>query len=766
MLVFLLLGTRHRRPRSRLVLLALALIPLRALYEASLWQAQQLPTACERLPVTLEATTLGLATYYEQYGDRVWRLRLRIDELQPARCRGPTNALVYVPESKLTGTSAEGVERFPPGVRLQLTAQLRRPWGRVNPQALAGERAYLIEGIHALASAQAVARREAGERGLRARLGQQRLRLSTWIRARSDDARGPLLAALAVADRRFIGHERWEQLRRYGLTHLMVISGLHVSLAALPGWFLGYLLQRVLPAGERFARLLPVVLALAGAGAYALLAGGSLPTRRALLMLLFLSLPRLAGRPVSAAGTLSIAVLCVLLLDPLALLGASFWLSVGAVALILWYTAWARRERDRFELPRLQLFLITAMLPLSLFWFGEGSGPGALLNLLAIPLVSFCVLPALLLAVILHGLWMPAAEAALQLGSLPLAFLLACMDYGDGILQRLPAPAFNTSLPALSLMLLAAGLFVVPLGRGFRLAASLLVLPLVLRPGGLAIDFPRNERALHFPASVLAGRDHRAELLIFDVGQGTAVLLHAGGRVLLYDTGPGPPSGPPTASRSVLPTLRRLSPGGLDTLVISHPDRDHDAAERLLLERYAPLRIRRGVAAPGSVERCRSGRSERFASGVRLHFLSSAQPGDSDNNASCVLMIDAHGHRFLLPGDIDAVRERELVAFWGDRLRASVLLAAHHGSAGSSSRLWLRSVDPDYVVATAARANRFGHPAERVRRAVAERSAVLLNTATDGALSFVITADGALVCRRLRHRAAPFWRRGEHERAC
>jgi competence protein ComEC len=205
---------------------------------------------------------------------------------------------------------------------------------------------------------------------------------------------------------------------------------------------------------------------------------------------------------------------------------------------------------------------------------------------------------------------------------------------------------------------------------------------------------------------------------------------------------------------------------GLDVLVISHPDRDHDAGEPLLLERFAPGQVRRGVAATTSHERCRSGRAERFAPGVTLHYLSTALARDTDNNASCVLLIEAHGRRILLPGDIDAERERDLVAYWGVRLEADILLAAHHGSGGSSSRLWLRSVDPDYVVATTARANHFGHPAPRVVQAVSARGALLLDTAYSGAVGFTIDAGGKLSCRRYRHRGSPFWRRGGRVRDC
>jgi competence protein ComEC len=151
---------------------------------------------------------------------------------------------------------------------------------------------------------------------------------------------------------------------------------------------------------------------------------------------------------------------------------------------------------------------------------------------------------------------------------------------------------------------------------------------------------------------------------------------------------------------------------------------------------------------------------------VTLRILSSALSRDSDNNASCVLMISAHGRRVLLPGDIDHRRERELLAYWGEELRADVLLAAHHGSGSSSSRLWLRSVAPELVVFTAGRSNRFGHPTEAVLERVKESGAMSLNTASRGAITLRVEPGGQLSCIAQRHRWGAFWRSAGTDRDC
>jgi competence protein ComEC len=293
---------------------------------------------------------------------------------------------------------------------------------------------------------------------------------------------------------------------------------------------------------------------------------------------------------------------------------------------------------------------------------------------------------------------------------------------------------------------LGVALLALPAFRYRLLLAGLLFLPLALPP------FRDSGDAV--------------QILFLDVGQGTSVLVRDGEKRLLYDTGGGPVNGVPVLARSLLPLLRAERVNKLDWLIISHPDRDHDAGEELLAQTLSLGQIRRGRRTRHAAEHCRTGERQRLGKHLELRFMSLASAQDSDNNASCVVMLSAYGRRILLPGDIDSRRERELLAYWGPALRADVLLAGHHGSASSTSRLWIRSVAPTLVVITAGRANRFGHPAPRVLEAVQERGARHLNTAMRGALSLWIDPDGTLRCQAQRHRWQPFWRSAPADRDC
>ena len=756
---------RHRLTRAaRGAVLAPGLVPVLALaavatlvsaLQAHRWQQRLLPQDCIRRPLAVSGRVAGLVEEWASPGGALYGVQVRVEWLTPRRCAGPRRIrLALAPGSAREATWLAALRG---GDLVSVDARLRRPWGQVNPRARRGEARAFIEGLHAVGSGalQAPPQRAAPGFGLAA-IDRRREALATWLDAHARHGTGRFLRALAVADRRAMTARDWTLLRRFGLTHLWVISGMHISLVAAPGWYLGRALQRALALSRRAPRglaLLPVLTALIPAAAYAALAGFSLPTQRALLMLSLSLLGLSAGRRVAPLRIWALVGTVLLLADPASLLGPSVWLSLGAVGLLLWCHACSGQRAGVVLFVRVQAFLLVAMIPLGLYWFQSAATVGAAINLIAVPLVSMLVLPLLLLALLSAALAEPLALLLLGLAEWPLALLWRLLEAMDPFLDAFGSPLALPHTAALALLfpLLLAALL--PRFPGKWRLGALLALPLL------------------GPASAPAGDAVRVRF--FDVGQGTAVLVSHRARRLLYDTGPGYPGRAPIAERTLRPSLLAEHTGRLDFLVISHPDRDHDGGEASI-SAIAPPRITlRGRAPSAPLEArtrdealCRSGALYRLGPALRLRILSSARPGDSDNNASCVLAVEAFGRRLLFPGDVDRDRERALVAFWGDGLRADVLMAGHHGSATSSSRLWLKHVRPRYVVVSAARDNRFGHPAPAVLAAVRSVGAQLLNTAWRGAIEFEIHPDGRLVCFSYRHRAAPFWRRGPFPRQC
>ncbi|GAB5449949.1 MAG: hypothetical protein Hals2KO_02770 [Halioglobus sp.] len=557
------------------------------------------------------------------------------------------------------------------------------------------------------------------------------------------------MRALTVADSSGLSGEVQRAFRSFGISHLLVISGLHIGLVGGLGLLLGRLLV-VLTGGHRLWRSwLPVVIALACAAFYSLLASFTLPAQRALIMLAVFLITRAAGRWRQGWNSLLMAALAVLLLNPLAVTGSGFWLSFGAVAALLWYSGWRSGAGYKPAIPaRLfgtHFYMSLIMLPLGGWFFGGGSLVASVANMVLIPLVGFYIVPLALLGAFSARCGLGLATLCWELAALPLRWLLplatseAASDAGLFWYLQGSSTAFLLALMGLALFLLPDRRRTVPF-------AAMLALPLLL------------------PATAIAPEPSRAlKVTVFDVGQGTAVLIQAGRRALLYDTGPGDPGGRNVGEDLLLPALSAAGIRRLDTLVVSHGDLDHSAGAQTLLSQIPVRRLRRGADGfelPGS-SACEAGESWRWPGGQRFRFLSPGLNGSTSpaarNNASCVLQVDIDGYRLLLAGDVERPGELQAVVYWRDALRSQWLLVAHHGSATSSSYSKLKHMQPTVAVVSAGYRNNFRHPHPSVVARLDTFGAQILNTAREGALEFTIRDGQLQETRGYRRGSRPYW---------
>lgn len=217
----------------------------------------------------------------------------------------------------------------------------------------------------------------------------------------------PVILALALADRSEIPEQQWSRFRKTGTSHLLAISGMHVGLAAMLGFWLGRILMLLLPSKIALQRGLNIALgfSIGLAAWYCLMAGLGTSTRRALIMLITFAVVYLCKRNTSPWQGFQIALLAVLLLNPLAPLGAGFWFSFSAVAVLLAVFSTRHGRRHWFGSMMLaQSGLVIVMIPMSMFWFQQFTLLGFVSNLVAIPWISFAVVPASLLAVLVMPL--------------------------------------------------------------------------------------------------------------------------------------------------------------------------------------------------------------------------------------------------------------------------------------------------------------------------------------------------------------------------
>jgi competence protein ComEC len=632
-----------------------------------------------------------------------------------------------------------------PCTRWRLSLRLKRPRGLLNPGSADSERSALERGIIATGyvrddpgNAQVVGThwcvdgvRDAIARGIAARV--------------HDPHDAALLQAFSVGDTRGLDPRDWEVARANGVSHLIAISGFHVGVAAVFGVWLVALLYLLCP---RLGLWLPrpqaqAAAALLVAGIYSALAGFGLPTVRTLLMIAVVALARCSRRGSNGAQSLALALIAILLVDPLAVLAAGFWLSfVGVAFLMLCLQARGRGLRAFVhELSAGQLVMTVALLPLTLWFFGEASLVGALSNLVAVPFVSFVIVPCALFGMLLLGLCPPLAAPVLWLG----AQLVHAQWW---LLERMATwPGAHWYLPtvqswALLLAVLGALWLFLPRGVPLRWLGLLLFLPLLWPPSQL-------------PA------EGAFQVWVLDVGQGLSVLLRTRDHTLVYDTGARYPSGFDLGESVVLPSIHALGITHLDMLMVSHADNDHVGGAEAVATAFPQARRYAGEPArmPVPMQACAAGQSWQW-DGVRFRVLSPAadQVGGKGNEHSCVLLIEGRGGRMLLTGDISVKMEPQVVAALGPG-PSPVLLVPHHGSKTSSSASFIAAVQAPLALVSAGWRNRFGHPKPEVMARYADAHVPVFNTAVEGAIPMDFPAD-APARRALgwRQRRSRYWR--------
>jgi len=693
----------------------------------------QLPASMERGDFVVHGQIVALPVHEPQR--TAFLFRVADDESVPQALRGRLLRLSWY-DDRREGPDPRRYDLHA-GSHWAFTARLRAPRGLRNPGWFDGEKRAMAQRVAAVGyvrSAEPVTRLSPG-----GGVDRWRERVATRIDAVVERDSARYVRALAIGDTRGLGDLDWEALRATGLTHLIAISGFHVgmvggffALVATGVWWCLPWLGRGLPRPQAAA-----IAALLASSVYAAVAGWELPTVRTVLMIAVVVIARLARRHLRIADALGWAAIAVVLVDPMAVLSAGFWLSFAGVAWLVWCLPDARELSKLRGLLASQWVATIGLLPLTVILFGQASLAGPLANLVAIPWWSLVVVPLALVGTGLEAIRTGAGDWAWRSAawafdlSWPLFDWLAASPVS---LWWLPEPHWL----ALPFALLAAFWMLLPRGVPGKWLVALLWLPLL---------WPDR----HLP------RHGEAELVVFDVGQGLSVLVRTARHAVLYDTGPAVPEAFDAGERVIVPALQALGVRRLDAIVVSHGDADHAGGFSALQRRFdapvvfAPQWDRVPGAAP-----CLMGSAWRM-DGVTFRFLHPDVHFPAFRNpSSCVLHVQtAHGAA-LLPGDVDALVERLLMRRDAPALAAEVVLAAHHGSRSSSDPAFVRASGAAVAMMSAGHGNRFGHPHDEVVRRWSNAGAAVGSTAGGGATRFRLQVGGLAVTQE-RVRRPRLW---------
>jgi competence protein ComEC len=610
------------------------------------------------------------------------------------------------------------------GDKWQLSVKLKRPHGSMNPGGFDYEK-YLFQN-----KIRATGYVKSGT--LNYRLGshwyiypigrfRQYLEQGIYQTLHNSQLQG-VIAALVIGSRNGISADEWQVFRNTGTSHLVAISGLHIGLVSeFIFLFLNFIWRRIPYLTLRLpAPFAAAISALIGALIYSAIAGFSVPTQRALVMIAVFTLVLICKCNVRPWSALLIALLSVLIINPLSTLSAGFWLSFSAVALLIYcFSGRLGITGAWWKWGRAQLVVMLGLMPLCLLLFQQFSLISFMANFIAIPVVGFAVVPLSLVGCLIWvisthlGTWILLfAERIMSLLWLYLKWLSAqhWVVWHHAIVNN-----WILVTTTIGVLLLLA-----PRGVLIRLLGIIWILPLVFyKPIG-----PKTGEVW---------------FTLLDVGQGLASIVRTCHHVLIYDTGPKYSDNFDTGKTVVVPFLYNFGINNADMMVISHGDNDHIGGAASVLSMSNVKQIMTSVPQrfPNyHAEHCWAGNHWQW-DGVTFSFLSPKQNSNlKGNDASCVLKVTNGENSVLLTGDIEALTEHILVKNNCRDLQSTILVAPHHGSNSSSTKTFINMVKPKYVLFPVGYLNRFAFPNKKVMIRYKMIYTVPFDTVNSGAITF------------------------------
>lgn len=598
-----------------------------------------------------------------------------------------------------------------PGAVLRAEVRLRKPWGTKNPGGfdyglwLVGQ-GYRASGYLRSATLDDVTP---------APVLLPKLRLPV-----DDYVYGELLNAIALGQREGVSTDMWALFRETGTIHLMVVSGLHV------GVFAGFVYLLAMT-GLRLITLWPPpwhahyaasVASLLVVGLLVYQTGLQAPVVRAGLMVSLFIVMLLCNRLSNWWWILLLVSSVALLLQPRMLLQQGFWLSYAAVAVLLFYFAQRAPVFTRVRGFLLcQWVLLIGLSP----WLGVTAGEvplvSPLANLLVVPVMSMLTIPLAMAGGLLSTLVQPLGHACLWLADISLALVIYLLQTLRGQLGSAGFLSWQQALPAI-------------------VAGVVLLLPVGLKLRGLALLVWSTALVPRPPALP----DGEFRVIHLDVGQGSAAIVDTARHRMLIDAGPAFGSGFDSGASVVIPALRSTGVDQLHRLLISHGDNDHAGGAGAVVARYPAADV------IGWRQPCVDGLRWRWE-GVDFELFADVNAA-SRNDASCTLLVSNGRRSAYFSGDIGRQVERRLLP----RLPRTidVLSAPHHGSSTSSSPRFVQHVCPRFVVYSAGRRNRYGHP----------RQAVMARYQRTKAVAAMTGWHGAVIWRSDRPDILDTWRKG------
>ncbi|MFC6053227.1 competence protein [Acinetobacter sp. Ac_877] len=582
----------------------------------------------------------------------------------------------------------------------------------------------------------------------------QRLDIRHFIQKQPIQHKG-LTLALLTGDESFLNKQIEAQFQRFGMSHLLAISGPHVLIfACMMCWLIHQIIQKYCPQiylkiPKQYLLIFPF---LSCVFLYCAYVGFEIPALRTLLVTLLASVWILFKFPIKALTLLLLSASLLLIFDPFSILSAAFWLSYGACFVLL--RIYQTIQEQNFEsrnitekaiqalkiLVESQWKIFVALFPLMIIFFKQIAWITPLSNLFAIPFIGLIIVPLDVLAGMSYFLFEPLSQLFFQINNLCITLLLSIMNGIDAILSPQLIPVAMNFWMMLCVILSLIILFL-PQGLVPKFWAAICLLPFILS---------ENTK-------------HPFELSILDVGQGQSIFIQAQNHTVMVDTGGYYDEEKFSVGQQIIQPF--LSVKGFRTvnhLFLTHLDQDHSGAFSYLKNKlnfeqvYSNEQL--DISPSSKFEYCQKGQVFHINPHIKIAVLSPkaeqlAFAKFDKNENSCVLYVQVlnakNYQNYLLMGDAGWQTEYEILQAYPN-LKVDVLVLGHHGSQHSSSYAFLEKIRPKMAIVSAGFNNRYGHPSAIVETRLNELNIPFLSTIENGTIQFSQNKKGDIYINKER----------------
>lgn len=645
---------------------------------------------------------------------------------------------------------------YPVGADLSLSGTIYPVETPTNPGQFDSSLYYGAKGISCTVFAEDTQILALHSSPLRERLLQLKKRFGEVYDAVLGEGDVGVIRAMVLGEKSELDSETKNLYQKNGISHLLAISGLHISLI---GMGLYRILRRLtgyyLPSG------IPTILLIT---AYGWMTGASVSALRAVIMCTLMVAADLVGRSYDMLTAMGVAAIVLLVPSPLNSRQSGFLLSFGAVlgiALLLPLWRLYRPKQGRLvQALSVSLSVLAVTFPVLLCAFSEYSPYSTLLNLLVIPLMS-----VLMAAAVFCGLTGLLSLGAARVLALPCRLILLFYRKMGELCLMLPGSVLTIGTPPRWKIVLYYSMLCMALCLLYRekRRKKYSRKPEEYRPGrGILV---LSGALLAVPLLLICTRVHtELQITMLDVGQGDGIFIRsADGTTFLMDGGSTGVSS--VGTYRILPYLKYEGVGRLDYLMISHMDSDHiSSIEELLADSMTPGGIDIGTAVLPGINEKDEAYEEMEAllaeAGVEILYMktgdvlaseelsltclwpSPSAHSDDRNELSLVLLAEYQDFDMLLTGDIGEETEKALLET-GLLSQVEVLKTAHHGSRYSTSVEFLDVVCPTVSLISCSATNTYGHPSEETLARLADVGSIVFITKDCGAIS--VWTDGEKV---------------------